>query len=833
VFKGTVVSEDLLVWEKEAKAYYEAAPVGNGRIGVMMFGGMVRERIVFNESSLWSGSVQDADRPEAYKVLPELRELLLAEEYQKAEELFKANFTCRKPGSAHAEGANSRFGCYQTLGDLNLYFYQAISAQNEPLRDAVNLGGAGQYEWVASYSRSLDLSSGIASMEYRLKNGSSHRRECLAGRSGECAVIRFSSSEGPRPAGHPEGCRHRISFNAQLSRPEKYTVEAFGNDGLIMTGRLENGVDGKGVRYAAMVRAGAEEGSVYVEDRVLCVRGAKAVTLYITMATDYRGFAGRQCPDARRAAEEDMAGVYGRDWASLRSDAERAHRELYRRSSFTLEGPKQSAAALEKRLQGLRRGIKDLGLYELLYNFSRYLLIAANRPGGLPANLQGIWGDEIQTPWNGDWHIDAQQMNFWGAEPTGLPELHEPYLALIASLTGPGSKTAKAYYNARGWVAHVFTNPWGFTSPGEEADWGATTCGSPWLCQHVWDHFLYSNDLEYLKQAYPVLKGCALFYLDMLIRDPKTGYLVTAPANSPENSFIAPDGKESALCIGPTVDNQLLRYVFSACIAAAGILGADAGLVSELTEKRGLLAPPRVGPDGGVAEWLADYTSAKPNHRHVSHLWGVYPGDEITPEDTPALARAVKRTIALRGKASPGWANMHRSAMLARVEDGDGAKELFDFHLRTGVYPNLFCRTYHAPETVRLAVMPEPDDYSYPFQIDANLAFAGCVAEMLLQSHRFTLPASGSFVDRIHCLKLLPALPEDWDSGSVSGLRGRGGFTVSITWRDQRLSGAVIQGRSGAAADVSYHGRTVRIVIPRDGVVALNGELEAVSRVVA
>jgi alpha-L-fucosidase 2 len=278
------------------------------------------------------------------------------------------------------------------------------------------------------------------------------------------------------------------------------------------------------------------------------------------------------------------------------------------------------------------------------------------------------------------------------------------------------------------------------------------------------------------------------------------------------------------------VDNQLLRYVFSACIAAGGILGADAGLVSELAEKRALLAPSRVGPDGGVAEWLADYTSAKPNHRHAAHLWGVYPGDEITPEDTPALAKAVMRTIALRGKASPGWANVHRSAMLARIEDGDGAEELFDFYLRTGVYPNLFCRLYHAPETVRLAVIPEPDDYSYPFQIDANLAFSGSVAEMLLQSHRFTLPASGSFIERIHCLKLLPALPGDWDSGSVSGLRGRGGFTVSITWRDQRLSGVVIQGKSGAAADVSYQGRTVRIGIPGGGVVALNGELESVNR---
>lgn len=812
--------EHMLLWENEAKAYYEAAPVGNGRIGAMMFGGKVRERIVLNESGMWSGSVQDADRPDAYKVLPKLRELILDRKYEAAARLYHDNFTCRGPGSAHGAGSNSRFGCYQTLGDLSLYFYQAISANNERLAGSAGIGGGGQCEDVIQYSRLLDMESGVSSMEYHFRSGQFQKRECIASRVDDCIAIQIGA-----------GDETRVSFNVQLSRPEKFKTAAYGKDGIIMCGRLENGVDGKGVRYAAIARVKAEGGEVYTEDTVLFVRGAKAATIYIAMATDYQGFAGRQSKNACKAAEEDMEKVFGTAWTVLRERAASAHGNLYGRSSLELEGPKNSDLSLEKRLEGLRRGRSDYGLYELLYNFSHYLLIASNRQDGLPANLQGIWGDEIQTAWNGDWHLDAQQMNFWAAETAGLPELHEPYLRLIHSLMGPGEKTAKAYYNARGWVAHTFTNAWGFTSPGEEASWGATTCGSTWLCQHLWDHFLFSNDKEYLEWAYPVLKGSALFYLDMLIKDSRSGYFVTVPANSPENAFIAPNGQESALCAGPAVDNQLARYIFNAVIRAAEILKKDPGLVVELREKQAGLAPSRVGADGGVMEWLDDYPSINPNHRHTSQLWGVYPGDEISEEDTPELARAAKRSIVIRGRASPGWANMYRAAIFARIGDGDAARELFDFHLRTGVYPNLFCRTYHANEQIRLKDMPDPGNYSYPFQIDANLAAAGSIAELLLRSHRYTLPESGDFMERVHQIKLLPSLPGEWESGKVTGLRARGGFTIDITWRFHALTTVTIRysGRStgGKTADLSFMNRRVRIDVPPEGL-TLNERLEVV-----
>jgi alpha-L-fucosidase 2 len=754
-------------------------------------------------------------REDAHKALPKLRELLLSGKYKEAEALFNEHFTCKGPGSAYAEGANAPFGCYQTLGDLNLYFYQAISVNKAPLRDHIAAGGSGQCEGVAGYTRQLDLGAGISSMEYRMHRGLIHTRECLASRTDDCVLVHIEA-----------GGENNVSFNAQLSRPEKFKTAAVGHDGIGMSGQLENGADGKGVQYAALVRVKTEGGEVYTEDPVLFVRGAKSATLYITMATDYRGFAGRQSQNAREAAEADMKKVFGMDWGTLRERAVAAHRSLYERSGLSIEGNRNSDAPLRERLEQFRRGVKDYGLYELLYNYSRYLLIGSNRPAGLPANLQGIWGDEVQTAWNGDWHLDAQQMNFWGAEVTGLPELHEPYIELIRSLAEYGAKTAKSYYNARGWVAHVFTNPWGFTAPGENAEWGAVTCGSAWLCQHLWDHYLFSNSLDYLKRIYPALKGCALFYLDMLIRDPASGYLVTAPSNSPENSFIAPDGQQSALCAGPTMDNQLIRYVFNAVIHAAALLHTDDDLAAELREKRAALAPTRVGADGGIQEWLNDYPSAKPNHRHTSHLWGVYPGDEITPEDTPGLAKAAKRTIVLRGPAGPGWANMYRAAVLARIADGDAAEKLFDFQLAFNSYPNLFCRIYHAPETVRLAEMPAMDDYSYPFQIDANLAASGCIAELLIQSHRYT-EGEASFAERIPHIVLLPALPADWESGRVTGLRARGGFEVDIAWHYHQLTEVVIRGAGGTTTDLSFMGRTVRVSVPERGTLRLNGALEA------
>jgi alpha-L-fucosidase 2 len=786
-----------LLFDSEARHYYEAAPVGNGRIGAMMFGNMVRERIVLNESGMWSGGPQDSDRPDAWKILPDIRKYLLEGKFKEATALFYQNFNCKGPGSGKGIGSEVAFGCYQTLGDLNLYFYQAISdIQCEAVRD---------------YIRELDLRTGVSRVAYNIR-GKAFTRECIAGRPHECIALRFQCNQ-----------KASISFNAQLNRSERFAVKTTGNDGLAMYGQLPDGNGGKGVGYACLVRVKTIGGEVFVRDNTLYVRRADEAILYITMATDIKtAIGGRHISDALKAAGQDMQAVYALDWKTLCEDSVREHSELYNRSVLELGSNEKPPAVTPQRLRRLDNGEGDKGLYALLYHYSRYLLIASNRRGGLPANLQGIWGDEIQTPWNGDWHLNAQQMNFWAAETTSLSEMHEPYLELIRSLTVPGAKTAKAYYHARGWVVHTITNPWGFTSPGEGAQWGATSTCSIWLCQHIWDHFLFTNDMEYLRRFYPVIKGCALFYTDMLVVDPETGYLVTAPSNSPENAFKTGDGNW-ALCAGPTYDNQLLRYLFTATIEAGRLLDDDVDFAARLSEMRSKLAPTRISQrTGGIQEWKDDYEEANPYHRHTSHLWGAYPGDEITPEDTPLLAKAVKRSLTRRGLTSPGWANIHRVAILARMADGDAAENILRFQLQYCTYPNLFCRTHHNSETVRLTKMPEANNYNYPFQIDANLGVGGSIAEMLLQSHRYT----GDFRERTHELHLLPALPSGWDSGSVTGLCARGGFVVDIQWKDNSPVRTVVRSTWGRSADVSFMGHKVRINLEPGQSVILNSRLE-------
>jgi alpha-L-fucosidase 2 len=774
---STSATPETTVWlSAPARNFTESSPMGNGRLGAMLFGGIDDERIVLNENSVWSGSRQEADRPGANKVLPEIRRLLIEGRNADAEELVNANFTCNGPGSA-----GRQYGCYQVLGNLHLTFQTGNT--NTP---------------VTAYRRELNLNDGITRMQFR-RGDIEFTREMFVSAPDEVMVLRLSAN---RPG--------QISVLASLDRPERFETIADRKQGLLMTGQLDNGVDGKGVRYAARVRVLNRGGELSVRGNALEMHRADEVVLVIAAATDYQGFAGRQTKDPVAQTVKELNKAAGKSYNSLRKAHIADYQNFFQRVSLQL-GPanlESSRKPTPERLKALKNGDPDPALAALYFNFGRYLLISSSRPGGLPPNLQGIWAEETNTPWTGDWHLDVNaQMNYWPAESCNLPDLHQPLFALIDSLQAPGATTAREYYGARGWVAHVITNPWGFTAPGEQASWGAANSGSAWLCQHLYDHYLFTRDRRFLLWAYPILKGSARFYADMLIEEPTGHWLVVAPANSPENHFQLADGRDAAVCMGPTMLQQLVRYLFTACIESSVLLRIDEDFRNELIAKRARLAPTRIGSDGRLMEWLEEYKEPEPNHRHVSHLWGLYPGNEISPEKTPELAQAARRSLEMRGDDGVGWSLAYKVALWARLRDGERAWALIRKALNPaqgmeirydgggGVYANLF-------------------DACPPFQIDGNFGVTAAIAEMLLQSQ------TGE-------MELLPALPAAWSEGSVKGLRARGRVEVDLAWKDGRLISAAILSELGQSCRVSYQGEKVELRFKRGKRVTLNSKLQA------
>ncbi len=713
-----------LWYEAPAIIWEETLPTGNGRMGMMPYGNPMREKIVLNEISMWSGTKADYDNPKASASLPEIQRLLIEGKNDSAQQLMYSTFVPTIPTSGKT------YGAYQMLADLNIDF--SYPSKNLEIKN---------------YVRFLDLRDATAYTEYSA-DGIFFTQECGVPRGEEVMLFHITASS---PAA--------ISFTASLSRPERASLSSAGRDRIMIRGALESGLPGTdGVKYAAVAGISAT-GATYSTsstDSTITLTDADEAWIVIGAATSYLygdAYGTKAEADVNNAI---ASGALGK----IQSDGQKNHAALYDRASVSFPQGEIATLPTDRRILEFSNK-EDPSLAALYYNYGRYLLICSTLPGALPPNLQGLWANDVSTPWNGDYHTNINvQMNHWPVEPGNLHELHRPLIDLVKRSVESGKHTAKVFYgdNARGWVMHMMTNPWQFTDPGEHPSWGATNTGGAWLCAHLWEHYLYSLDPQYLSEIYPILKGAAQFFHSTMIKEPKSGYLVTAPSSSPENTFFfGPDSAEISVCMGPAMDSQIIRELYSNTIKAAGTLAVDSAFADSLASDLKLLPPISIGSDGRIMEWLEEYPETDRRHRHVSHLYALHPGNEISPTLTPRLAEAARKTLDERGDGGTGWSRAWKINFWARLGDGNRAYSLFkslltpaytpgDTRHRAGTFPNLFCS--HPP-----------------FQMDGNWGGASGIGEMLVQSHE-------GFIN------LLPALPDALAEGSLRGFKTRGGATI-------------------------------------------------------
>ncbi len=728
----TPPSELALWYEKLAAGWLEALPVGNGRIGCMVFGGVESEWLQLNEVSVWSGSPQDSDNPEALAALPEIRKLLFDGKYDQAKEVSANKLICKGVGTRYANSANDPFGCFQTLGDLTLQFDSA----GRP----------------ADYRRTLDLETAVATVSYRVDDAT-FTREVFSSAPDQALIVRMTCD---KPG--------KIGFIANLTRPERFATSADGSYGLVMSGQLNDGLNGtNGMRYIARVKAVADGGTVNTDGNSLRVAGANSVTLLLTAGTDYRPDPPYRGNPHEKVTADQLAAAAAKPYETLRQAHVADYQKLFGRAALDLGGHEARKLPTDQRLARMAKGTTpDPDMEALLFQFGRYLAISSSRPGNLLSTLQGVWADQIQTPWCGQYTVDLNvQMNCWPLEVANLSECFSPTFDLIDSWRVPGAKTAKVHYNANGWIVHTVANVWGFTSAPEHPAFGMYMGVGAWLCQPVWEHYAFTGDRAYLQRAYPVMKESAEFYLDWLVKHPKTGKLVSGPSTSPENEYIAADGQRGWLCMGPSMDQQQIRDLFGNVIEAARELGIDDAFVARVRDARVQLAGPQIGSDGRLMEWPEEFQDSENGHRHLSHLFGLYPGSQVTPRTTPELAAAARKSLEVRlanGSSACGWSCAWTINLFARLLDGEKAHEHILQFMNRQLAPNLFD-------------MISGDG---PFQIDGNFGYTAGVCEMLLQSQNGEIA-------------LLPALPKAWPNGSIKGLRARGGFEADMTWEDGKV----------------------------------------------
>ena len=766
-------TDDRLFYRRPAKIWEETLPLGNGRLGLMTDSGTRHEHITLNEISMWSGCEADYRNPEAASCLPEIRSLLFEGKNAEAQALMYERFLPRK------EVSDARYGTYQTLGALDIDYVF-------PVND-----GCGPDLQPVEYIRELVMDEGVARSSF-IVDGIRYSKEYFASRADDVMVLRLTSSE-----------KGALSFKAVLSRQENAAAgvehKKCGRRKLhaaTLEGSLESGIpDKKGISYKVSMTVASSDGKAVYSNGAITLTGASEATLIISAATSYSA-EGTIFPGERYVSFCDslLDAAAHKDYNELSSSHIAAHGELYGRAGIYLEECDDDALATDERLRKAASsdsGSLAPGLAVLYWNYGRYLFISSTRPGSLPPNLQGLWADGTSTPWNGDYHTNINiQMNYWPMEQVGLSEFVQPLMSMMERLVPSGQESAKCFYGseAEGWVLHMMTNVWNYTAPGEHPSWGATNTGGAWLCAHLWDHYRYTLDKDFLKRAYPIMRGAARFFLSTLVEEPVHQWLVTAPSSSPENAFwCGKDSIATSICMGPTMDVQLLGELFSSTSAAAGILGIDKDFSDSLAAATKRFPPMRVDSRGRLMEWLEEYAEVEPQHRHVSHLYGLHPGNSISTLRSPELAEACRNTLKVRGDGGTGWSRAWKINFYARLGDGDHALKLLkallapavryseidtlsvpyykgNLHLEqfSGTFPNLFCS--HPP-----------------FQIDGNFGGTSGITEMLLQSQD-------------GYIALLPALPSGWRSGSARGLRARGNVSVDFNWNDSRVEQVTITG---------------------------------------
>jgi alpha-L-fucosidase 2 len=801
--------ETVLRYGSPAQKWVEALPVGNGRLGAMVFGGWQSERLALNEATLWSGGPTDWNNPGAREILPQVRAAVFAGRFQEAEAL------CKKMQGPYNQS-------YQPLGDLKLELPYAPDL------------APGNYE------RTLDLDRAVTTTRYTY-DGATYTREVFSSFPDQLIVVRLTC-DLPR----------RISLVASLASQLRHTLTAGTENTLILHGkapshvdpnylrdatnpiRYDEGPDAEGMTFDLRVHAIADGGMTKREANTLRIVAANSATLLISAATSFNGFdksPAREGRDPGELSARHLAAARDRPYADLLARHVADHQGLFRRVTLDLAAPAglpgngSSATTTAAnhappeilptttRLRQFTQGRPDPGLAALLFNYGRYLLIASSRPGGQPANLQGIWNESLRPPWSSNWTININtQMNYWPAEVANLAECHQPLFDFIGDLSVNGRKTAEINYGARGWVSHHNADLWRQSAPvgnfghGNPV-WANFATSAPWLCRHLWEHYAYGGDKAFLRErAWPVMKGAAEFCLDWLVDDGK-GHLVTAPSASPEIGFTASDGKRASVSMATTMDMAIIWDHFTNTIAAARELGIEPEFATRLEAARARLYPPKIGHRGNLQEWFEDFTELDVHHRHVSHLYGVYPGRQLTPA-TPELFTAAQRALEIRGDDGTGWSLGWKINFWARFRNGDRAHLLAKNLLRPvgasvdgvqvtggGVYPNLF-------------------DAHPPFQIDGNFGFTAGVAEMLLQSH------AGE-------IDLLPALPTAWPTGTIRGLRARGGFEVAeLVWREGKLERVVVRAALGGSARIRSGQRVVTVAMKPGETITFDRRLE-------